>query len=145
MSVYIDLEMKNKYTPFKGINKIHFGFSGITVREALGLGYTEIKRNAFAENSSDYYESLGFFIEYNIRDLCDAIEFTDSSNLYFDEQNLLSLNYLKLRNKYDNLSSEIEEEAEVGVTYHDLGFGLVRAFGSNKIESMIVFSKEYWL
>lgn len=133
----------NSYIPFQGTYQVHFGMSRTLVHEALGSDYTVIKRNQFAENSSDYYERLGLFIEYNIEGLCEAIEFTDSSNLYFEDQNLLDMSYSELRDKYDSLSTKIEEE-EVGVTYHDLGFGLTKVFGSNSIESMIIFSKEYW-
>ena len=56
----------------------------------------------------------------------------------------MSLSYSELRNKYDKISLKIEEEEQVGVTYHDLGFGFTKEFGSAKIESLIVFSKEYW-
>lgn len=136
--------MKNEFTAFKGVNEVLFGTSRVHVHEILGSNFTEVTRNQFAANSSDYYEYLGFFIEYNATDLCEAIEFIESSNLYFKDENLLSMSYSELRSKYDNLSSNIEEEEEVGVTYQVLGFGFNKVFGSNDIESIIVFSKEYW-
>ena len=136
--------MENTFKPFKGINTISFNDERQKIREKINLEYKEIKRNEFAENTSDYYEQLGFFVGYSNENLCDAIEFTNESNLYYNGENLLSLTYSSLRNTYDKNSSNKEEEEEVGVTYYDLGFGLTKEFETDKIESIIIFSENYW-
>jgi hypothetical protein len=136
--------MKNTYKPFEGTNNVSFGDKRYEIRKKLNSNYKEFKRNQFSENTLDYFEELGFFILYSKEDICEAIEFTNNSNLYNNGENLFSLSYSELRNKYDNASSNIEEEDEVGITYHDLGFGANCECSTNKIESIIIFSKDYW-
>jgi hypothetical protein len=136
-------ESKNVFFPFKGIQDISFGMPRDEVRAAISEEYTTFRRNQFSVNSLDYYRDRGFFILYDENDYCNAIEFTDTSNLYFEEKNLFGLSYSQLRVYYDNLSLQKEEEEEVGITYHDLGFGANHAYGTDNIDSIIIFSKGY--
>ena len=136
--------MKNVLSPFVGVDNISFGSERNKLREIIESDYKIIKRNEYAENTSDYYEELGFFVEYSKDNICEAIEYTNTSNLFYDGQNLFALKFSALQNKYDSLSSNIELEDEIGVTYHDLGFGVSCEFGTDNIESIIVFSSSYW-
>lgn len=136
--------MKNTYKPLKGISDLSFGMTREEVRQSLNDKYTVIKRNEFAENTSDYYEERGFFVEYDENDICVGIEFTDSGNIHLDEVDLFTINFSELVNKYNKLSSNIEVEDEIGVTYHDLGFSATRKYDSDEIESILIFSKDYW-
>lgn len=136
--------MKYLYKPFIGIQDVSFGMQREAIRNILKSEYKEFMRNDYSDNSSDYYEKLGFFVEYSDKNICEAIEFTNKSNLIYNEEDLFSIGYVNLRNKYDKLSSKIEEEDEIGVTYHDLGFGVTCKFGADKIESIIIFSDSYW-
>lgn len=136
--------MKNILRPFEGVDNISFGLKRNKLRTIIEGEYRVIKRNEYADNSSDYYEELGFFIEYSKDDICEAIEYTNTSSLYYNGINLFALKFSELQNKYQSLSSSIELEDEVGVTYHDLGFGVSFEFGTDNIESIIVFSNDYW-
>ncbi len=136
--------MKNTLRPFEGVNNFSFGTERNDLRIAIQEDYVTIKRNEYAENTSDYYEELGFLIEYSKDNVCEAFEFTNTSNLYYNEQNLFELKFSVLKNKYGRLSSNIELEDEIGVTYHDLGFGVSCEYGTDVIESILVFSSNYW-
>ena len=37
-----------------------------------------------------------------------------------------------------------EEEIEIGITYYDLGLGITKVYNNDKIETIIIFSKDYW-
>lgn len=136
--------MKNDFKPFVGIDLISFGSDRNNIRDCLNQNYQEFLRNQFAENTSDFYKELGYFIEYNKENICNAIEFTNESNLYLNDDNLFDYDYDSLRRKFDHLSFDKEEEDGFGVTYYDLGFGVSKVYGQNKIETIIIFSKEYW-
>jgi hypothetical protein len=136
--------MKNIAKLFIGTNKILFGDKRDIIRKKLDENCREIKRNEYAENTSDYFENLGFFVEYSKENICEAIEFTNQTSLYLDNQNLFLLKESAIRKKYDKISKKFEIEDEIGVTYYDVGFGFTVTFGTELLESIILFSKEYW-
>lgn len=137
--------MKNVYKPFSGTNLISFGERRNRIREKLcSYRFLEIKRNEFAESTSDYYEDISFFIEYSSDDICEAIEFTEGANLIIKGEEVFQMSYSALRQKYDMKSKSIEEEEEIGVTYHDLGFGITKKSDADSLETAIIFSKDYW-
>jgi len=135
---------KNIFHPFQGTGTIPFGMSREQVRAAVNSQYKEFRRNQFAMNTSDYYQTPGFFVEYDPENKCEAIEFTSESNLYYEDTDLLRLSYSSLRDRFDKVSKEKEEEAGIGVTYHDLGFGVTEATEGDGVETVIIFSKDYW-
>ena len=135
------MKNKNILRPFVGVNDIFFGSKRNVLREKIEGNYKEIKRNEFAENTTDFYEKLGFFIEYSKDNICEAMEFTSESNLFHNGQDLFLLEFPSLERKYNEQSLNIEVEDEIGVTYYDLGFGVACEYGTDKIESIIVFSR----
>lgn len=136
--------MEYTFYPFKGIDLISFGDHREKIRETLNGGFEEIKRNEFAENTSDYYPELGFFVEYDQGQSCEAIEFTGAVQLRIDGKLIFSMSYSEVRNRFDPRSNQIEEEEGFGITYHDLGFGVTCEYGTDRIESVMFFSREYW-
>lgn len=106
---------KNIFLPFKGTDSISFGMNRETTRGLINSKYICLKRNEFAENTSDYYENEGFFIEFNVNDICEAIEFTNSGCLIYKDINLLRLSYTDIRSIYDSKSKNIEEEDDISV------------------------------
>ncbi len=136
--------MKNIFQPFLGTSDISFGMTRSDIRKALGNECTTFLRNEFADNTSDYYEKWGLFIEYNQNDTCNAIEITSQGNLFWKGENLLELGFSRLREKFDPQSRNFEEEEEIGVTYFDLGFGVTHTYNSNDLDSIIIFEKGYW-
>ncbi|RUA32714.1 MAG: hypothetical protein DSY77_11515, partial [Bacteroidetes bacterium] len=123
----INMSTINNFYPFRGIDKISFGERREDIRENICETYRSILRNEFAENTSDYYESLGFFVEYNSDNICNAIEFTNDSNLYFDGIDLLKKSYQEFVGQYDQISKNKDYESDIGVTFYDLGFGAMKA------------------
>jgi len=137
--------MKNVYEPFGGTNMISFGESRDQIREKLcNHSFLEIKRNEFAENTVDYYENIGCFIEYSSDNICEAIEFIEGAYLIIQGEKIFQKSYSGLRQKYDAKSKLLEEEEGIGVTYHDLGFGITKKLDTDGIETVIIFSKGYW-
>lgn len=136
-------ENKNVFLPFEGIEGISFGMSRDEIRAAINEEYTVFRRNQFSVNSLDYYSDRGLFILYDENNRCNAIEFANTANLFFEGKDLFAFNYSELRNHFDGLSLQKEEEEEIGITYHDLGFGVNQVFGVDQIESIIIFQKGY--
>lgn len=137
------MESKNVFEPFKGINEISFGMERNEIRKVLGQEYQTFRRNEFAENTSDYYSTLNLFVEYDEYDVCEAIEFTNESNLYFEGSDILKMDYKELINHYGSRSKEMEVEEDISVTFYDLGFGATKS-ENGKIETIIIFSRTYW-
>jgi hypothetical protein len=97
--------MINKLKQFEGVGNILFGSKRTHLREIVEGTYKVIKRGEYAESTSDYYEELGFFIEYTKNNICEAIEFTSSSSLIYEGQDLFLLKYLELRRVFDERST----------------------------------------
>jgi hypothetical protein len=133
---------KNHFVPFKGTNRISFGMDRVSIQRLLGNNYRTFLRDESVEITTEYYYEFGILIEYDKNYLCDAIEFTNESSIYFDEENLVVMKYSELRNKFDHLSNQVDVD-EFGVIYHDLGFGASIFYDTDKIEAVIIFSKEY--
>ena len=136
---------KNLFRPFKGMNNITFGLKREIVRKLIIGDFHTFLRNKFAENTTDYYRDLGLFINYNKDDECEAIEITSKGNLFFEKKNLFDYSVQDIREKFDSLSENMEEEAGNGVTYYDLGFGFSIDEEDHVIDWIIIFSQEYWL
>jgi hypothetical protein len=135
--------IKNHFVPFQGTNRISFGMYRNFIHSLLGNNYKAFLRNEFAEIITEYYYEFGILIEYDKNYLCEAIEFTNESSIYFDEENLVVMKYSELRNKFDHLLNQVDVD-EFGVIYHDLGFGASIFYDTDKIEAVIIFSKEYY-
>lgn len=136
-----------KLKPLVGIfgeYEIHFGLSRMNVRASIDSKFLEMKRNDFADNTSDYYEQLGFFVEYSEADVCEALEFTNQVKLYYEGEDLFAFTFSSLKNRFNTLSQRMDEEGEISVTYYDLGFSISRSYKSDDIETVLVFSNSYW-
>ena len=135
---------KKIFYPFKGVETIEFGMTREKIRALLGSDYITFLRNEFSENTSDYYKDLNMFVQYNKDNICNALEFAAYNYLIHEGRNLFDFSYKQLTDRYGILSKEKNIEDEVGVTYYDLGFGASKKMFVDEIESIIVFSKEYW-
>ncbi len=83
------------------------------------------------------------YIEYDKRDICEALEFSNGVKLLYNDKDLFSYSFNDLRKRFDILSKKIEVEVDgSNITYHDLGFSVSAKDGI--IESILVFSKNYW-
>ncbi len=144
----------NIFKPFTGISGITFGMHKKAVRAKLNSSYRCFPKSEFEDSPPDHYEDLGFSVQYNASDICEGIEFFNTSNLYYNGINLLELNYPAIRKLFDDVS-ENKDEDEYGVIYHDLGFsvgnstqrGLVTSELNDtpdNISTILIFSKDYW-
>lgn len=136
-----------KFEPFVGLGELSFGTSREHVRQSLTPeAYREFKRNEFAENSSDYYMSLGLFMEFNGNNELDAIEVAEDSNsaILYENEDLKKLEFTELRKMLDERSNEKEEEGDIGVTYHDLGISINRINEEDESVIILFFSENYW-
>ena len=129
--------------PFIGVGNITFGLSRNNIRQLLKNGHREFTRNEFSENSSDFYEEWSLFIDYDKNNLCQAFEFARPNTLIQEGKNLFDFGFEELTKKYVAKEKDIEDEDHI--VYYDLGFGLSRKPFSSEIESIVVFSKSYWL
>lgn len=132
----------NTFIPFYGTDMIAFGEERNNIREKLNLEYKEYLENEFAENTTDYFESLGLFIEYDHNNKCNAMVFEET--LFYEGINLMDLSFSRLKEIYDIRSTQREVEEEIGITYYDLGFGANKVFSRDEIQTIIIFSRDYW-
>lgn len=49
-----------------------------------------------------------------------------------------------LHKKFGSISQNMEIEDEIGFTYYDLGFGFNVVFGTEDIQTLIIFPDDYW-
>jgi hypothetical protein len=141
---YLSKMEKNLFIPFKGIQNISFGMHKDAIRKILGESYQSFRRGS-SESTTDFYKDKGLFLLYDKNDLCNAIEFANSSNLYIDSQNIFEFNYSKLVEIYSEKSLNKDVEDGKGVTFLDLGFGVTKIDNIDKIETIIIFSNDYWV
>lgn len=138
--------MINKFIfdPFSGIGLAPFGTPREALRKSIGQDFRCFKRNEFSENTSDYYQDINLFVEYDRNDYCVAFELAAPNYLEYRKTNLFELSFLEIRKKFDIESEEFEIEDETGATYFDLGFGVFSNPDTNKVETIIIFSYNYW-
>lgn len=136
-----------KFEPFLGLGELTFGASREHIRNVLGqYEFREFKRNEFAENYSDYYHSIGLFMEYNERNELEAIEVSEdsNSNIQYEDKDLRTLTYIELKKMFDMSSKDKEEEGDIGVVYHDLGVSINRINRDDEHAIILLFSRGYW-
>lgn len=136
--------MKHAFKPFEGTDRIRFGSPREAVRQILGNDYREFTRNKFSTNSEDYYQESGLFVGYSVENVCEVLVFSNAATLYYGDDDLLAIKYSALRKKYDAFSTNKEEEAAIGITYHDLGFAVMQVWGKNQVESVTIFTETYY-
>ena len=136
--------MQHHLIPFQGSQEIRFGDRRADIRSRFGDNFQEFKRNPFAENTTDQNPEWGIFVEYNQDNKCEALEFSSDAAIFFKGLEIMKMNFDKLRKKFDPISEKMEEEADFSVTYYDLGFGMTRNFETDRVDSFILFSKDYW-
>ena len=135
--------MKNVFIPFKGLDNISFGMAREEVRAILNDQYKINLKNQFAENTEDYYHNLRLTTSYTKDDILDAIEFWKGSVLLYEGVNLMELKYIIFKKQFNEFSTNKEEDRN-GVTYYDLGFGAGKNLETGGIDSLVIFSKDYW-
>lgn len=130
--------------PFIGVGEIKFGTPRAELRKQLKSNYKEFKRNEFSENTTDFYEKESFFVEYDKDNCCEAIELSVTDiDLIFANKNLFSFTYDTLVGYFTGISLNYSED-DFGINFFDLGFGASKSMNNDKIETVIVFSKNYW-
>jgi hypothetical protein len=134
---------KNYYEPFNGIQKVKFGMLKNEINLNLGVPTRCFKRGN-SDFFTDFYNELGFLIEYNINLNVCAIEFPNYSNIYFHENNLFDYKFNELIDKFILISKDYKIIDNHGVTFFDLGIGVGNVYNSDSIESILIFSKDYW-
>jgi hypothetical protein len=140
---YLNKMEKNLFIPFKGIQDIYFGTHRNKIRKILGESYQNFRRGS-SENTTDFYKDRGLFFEFDQNDLCNAIEFANYSNLFIDSKNILEFSYSELVEIYSKKSVNKDIEEGKGITFLDLGFGVTKIDNADKIETIIIFSGDYW-
>lgn len=126
-----------KIIPYEGFDNIRFSDNRENVRKVLGA-FTEFKKSKFSKNTTDDFGFCHVF--YTIDNKVTAIEFFSDSDLCLNEKHLFSLNYSELK---DFLSDSSIEEDDSGAKFPKFGIS-VYAPDLNAIETILVYSKDYW-
>lgn len=135
---------RNIFTPFLGVDEIRFGMSREEIRKLSKSGFYCFRRNEYSINTTDFFQELGFFVEYDEDNNCEAIEFTNRSNLYENGNNLFDFTFSDLIKFCDQKSNKNLKENGIGATYYDLGLSFTKNIHSDRIESILIFSRSYW-
>jgi hypothetical protein len=91
--------MKNRdFTPYISFGKIQFGDDYLLVRERLNSPFSQVYFDENAKTFSDYFDELGFKIEYDLVNTVLSIETFNDMNkpFYFLSRNLTSMTYAQL-------------------------------------------------
>lgn len=83
----------NMYKPFIGVNNLKFGKDRESLRAIFNFKQKEFLRNEFAENTTDFFVEEEFFLEFDKGNKLQAIEFTEDSELWLDEINILKIGF----------------------------------------------------
>ena len=134
-------------TPLKGVGSIKFGMTPSEARKKIDGEYKSFKRTPTSELPCDYFELHGVFIYYKLPGVVEAIEFSDPSSPTLENEELLKMSFIKLKEFLYNRDPELEVEDD-SLTSYKLGIG---AYASNAvenpdslIESVIAFEKGYY-
>ena len=133
----------NRFIPFQEVHNIAFGKSRNSIRELLSGSYKEFKRNKFADNATDYYESLNLFVEYDAENMCAAVELTQGAVISILGKKLFKMSYSSVLDFFKQISINFNEDS-YGVTFFDLGFGIFKTEGLDEVQTVIAFSDSYW-
>jgi hypothetical protein len=91
--------MKNRdFVPYVSFGEIQFGEDYLVVRERLNSPFTQVYFDENTKTFSDYFDELGFKIEYDLANTVLSIEtFNDMNNpFYFISNNLTPMTYAQL-------------------------------------------------
>lgn len=87
---------------------------------------------------------MGLFVEYNSNDFCEVFVFEKTATAHYHGINLMKQKSNYLHKKFGSISQNMEIEDEIGFTYYDLGFGFNVVFGTEDIQTLIIFPDDYW-
>jgi hypothetical protein len=91
--------MKNRdFVPYISFGEIQFGEDYLAVRKRLNSPFSQVYFDENAKTFSDYFDELGFKMEYDLANTVLSIEtFNDMSNpFYFLSSNLTPMTYAQL-------------------------------------------------
>jgi hypothetical protein len=141
--------MKNReFTPFVGFGDIKFGAKRAEVITLLNTEYQQVRHNPEDKRFCDYYDSLGFKVEYGADLTVISIEiFNDMGFPFlFMKKNLTPMSYAKLERFFKKIDSKVESFSigfyapswGISVCYSDF-----QAFPEEQTQSFQVIRKDY--
>jgi hypothetical protein len=118
------------------------------VRAALGVNFSNFKRNEEDAYPCDHYASLGCFVYYSdTHGLVDSVEFYAPAKLTIDGVDLFRTSAPDLLRKIEEADPSLEIESD-GFTSRQLGIGAwyprIEEEPMSPAESVIVFARGYY-
>lgn len=132
----------------EGVGHLRFGMDFSEVRAALGVNFSNFKRNEEDAYPCDHYASLGCFVYYSdTHGLVDSVEFYAPAKLTIDGVDLFRTSAPDLLRKIEEADPSLEIESD-GFTSRQLGIGAwyprIEEEPMSPAESVIVFARGYY-
>ncbi len=142
--------MNYEYYPYVGVNKMVYGMNRIEIRNILGIDFLtkEFYRSPLSVNSTDAFDKLGIFINYDSQNNCDSFEFFKPAKVIFLNKDLLKLSYNDFTDLVGYIDNELDESDDAGATSFLLGLGVYapekHSSPNKENESIITFKRGYY-
>jgi hypothetical protein len=136
------------FIPFVKYDLIEFGMSFTDVRKLLNAPYSEWRFDATSVTFSDYFDTLGFKIEYDKENKVLAIETFNNMKkpVYFMSKNLTAMTYAQLKRFFKKIDPDI---APFSIGFHSEKFEISVCYSSfeeepnGKTDSFHLRRKDY--
>lgn len=126
-----------EFESYKSVGNVSFLESREAVRKELGE-FSEFKKNKYSENTTDDFK--GLHVYYDKENTVEAIEIFKENELLYKNTNLFSLNFSQIK---EFLADNHIEEDDSSCIFYTIGLS-VYAPEKNKIESILIFKKDYY-
>ena len=138
--------MEYEIKSYVGVGPIRFGMTPEQVRHALQSDFERAKKSS-SDIPSDFFKSLGIFVDYRSPGNCQAAEFAGPAPPTFEGRRLLKRPYDEVERWIKTLDPDVLMN-DAGFRSEKFGWG-VYAPSANKephfpIEGVIVFDREYY-
>jgi hypothetical protein len=120
------LKIQNRaFIPFESFGDIKFGQHYVEVRKMLDAPFTQQYFDSDAKSFTDYFDELGFKVEYDKDNLVLGIEAYNDGNFDFvlGEKNLSKIPFDEIRSYLNSMVNDVEPYS-IGFYSPSLGFAV---------------------
>lgn len=132
--------------PYTGVGKINFDMTVTEVRKTLEAE-SETSKKSGKDVPSDFFESLGIFVDYRLPGICHAVEFAGPASPTFEGQELLGRPFNNFASWIKTLDRDVIVD-DAGLKSIKYGFGVYAPSAKKNpelpIEGVIVFDRDYY-
>ena len=137
--------MEFKINPYVGAGTVLLGMTSEQIQNEMGVLPRKFKKIKDDEMYTDAFD--GFFVYYKENGKCEAVEFFKPSDPIFQEQHLINIPFIEVKNYFDTIDDSIEMN-DAGFTSLKYGIGIYAPYAEDEpfepVESVIIFEHGYY-